>query len=154
MFGSVPLKSSHTEMTFMLIHHHTFMIRLQHLAQSASIELITLVVTPRAFIALRSKSIVLRFKHRISEVFISGDVSLHSIVIFLSYKTFDTCEILLWITKGDTKFCSEISNVYALGMDGIFKSNLTNISIEYSLNTTSKGLLSLKNYSPVIYLCD
>ena len=91
-------------MTFMLIHHHTFMIRLQHLAQSASIELITLVVTPRAFIALRSKSIVLRFKHRISEVFISGDVSLHNIVIFLSYKTFDTCEILLWITKGDTKF--------------------------------------------------
>ena len=44
------------------------------------------------------------FKHRISEVFTSGDVSLHNIVIFLSYKLFETCQILLWTTKDDIRF--------------------------------------------------
>ena len=52
--------------------------------------------------------------------------------------------------------------------DGIFKSDLTNISTEHSLNTTIKGLLhsvwwylktrsgkwSLKKYSPASLLCD
>ena len=52
--------------------------------------------------------------------------------------------------------------------DGIFKSYLTNISTEHSLNTTTKGLLHsvwwyfitqsgkwyLKKYSPVSFLCD
>ena len=52
--------------------------------------------------------------------------------------------------------------------DGIFKSHLTNISAEHSLNTTTKGLLhsvwwylitrsgkwSLSEYSPVSFLCD
>ena len=52
--------------------------------------------------------------------------------------------------------------------DGIFKSHLTNISTEHSLNTTTKGLLhsvwwylitrsgkwSLNKYSPVSFLCD
>ena len=66
---------------------------------------------PGAFlIALRSKAIVFSFKHRISDVFTSGDVSLHKIVIFL--KPFETCQILVWITKGDIRFYSEISNVY------------------------------------------
>ena len=63
-------------------------------------------------IALRSKAIVFGFKHRISEVFTSGDVSLHNILIFLSYEPFETCQILLWITKDDISFYSEISNVY------------------------------------------
>ena len=52
--------------------------------------------------------------------------------------------------------------------DGIFKSHLTNISTEHSLNTTTKGFLlsmwwplttrsgkwSLNKYSPVSFLCD
>ena len=44
-----------------------------------------------------------RFKHRISEVFTSGDVSLHNIVIFLSYKPSKTCDILLWKNKADIR---------------------------------------------------
>ena len=63
-------------------------------------------------IALRNKAIVFSFKHWISEVFTSGDVSLHNIVISLCYKSFETCHILLWITKGDIRVYSEISNVY------------------------------------------
>ena len=55
-------------------------------------------------VALRSKPIVLRFKHWISEMFTSGDVSLHSIVIFFSYEPFETYEILLWITEDDMRF--------------------------------------------------
>ena len=55
-------------------------------------------------IALRSKAIVPGNKHRISEVFISGNVSLNNIIIFLSYKSFEACQIILWITKRVTRF--------------------------------------------------
>ena len=110
-------------------------------------------------------------KHRISEVFTSGDVSLHNIVIFLSYKPFETCqlEILLWITLIWYKiFMVKFQMSTCNAGDGIFKSYLTNISTEHSLNTTMEGLLhsvwwyliirsgkwSLKKYSPVSFLCD
>ena len=75
----------------------------------------------RHLTALRSKVISLHFKHRISEVFTSSDVSLHNIVIFLSYKPFETCQILLWITKGDSFQC------YVLGCEflGIFHTEAT-----------------------------
>ena len=39
-----------------------------------------------------------------SEVFTSGDVSHQNIVIFLCYKLFKMCQILLWIPKGDIRF--------------------------------------------------
>ena len=52
-------------------------------------------------VALRSKAIVSGFKHRISEVFTSSDILRHNIVIFLSDKPIETCQIVLWITKDD-----------------------------------------------------
>ena len=100
--------------------------------------------------------------HRISEVFTSGDVSLHNSVVFLSYKPSETCQILLWITKRSYKiFIVKFQMSTCDAGDGIFKSYLTNISIEHSLNTTTKGLLhsitrgkwSLEKYSPVPLLC-
>ena len=119
-------------------------------------------------IALRSKAIVFGFKHRISEVFTSGDVSLHNIVIFLSYKPFETCEILLWITKDDIRFYSEISNVYMWRWGWYFqivfnkyqhwtfpKHNYESLlhSVWRYLITRS-GKWSLKKYSSVSFLCD
>ena len=50
------------------------------------------------------QSYCIRFHHRISEVFTSGDVLLHNIAISLSYKPFETCQILLWITQDNIRF--------------------------------------------------
>ena len=44
------------------------------------------------------EAFVSRFKHWVSEVFTSGDVSLSNIVIFLGSKYFEICQILLWVT--------------------------------------------------------
>ena len=51
----------------------------------------------RNIVTLRSKAIVFSFKHRISEVFTSGDVSLQNIVIFLSYNLLHCSVITLFI---------------------------------------------------------
>ena len=75
----------------------------------------------------------------------------------------------MWITKDDIGFFIVKFQMSTCDAgDGIFKSYLTNISTEHSLNTTTKGLLhsvwwylttrsgkwSLKKYSPVSYLND
>ena len=68
--------------------------------------------------------------------------SLHNNVVFLSYKPSETCQILLWITKRSCKiFIVKFQMSTCDAGDGIFKSYLTNISTEHSLNKTTKGLL-------------
>ena len=59
---------------------------------------------PAASYRYACEAFVSRYRHQVSEVFTSGDVSLSNIVIFHCCKSFETRQILLWMKYGDTRF--------------------------------------------------
>ena len=92
------------------------------------------------------------FRHWVSEVFTSGDVSLSNIVIFLGCKSFETSNLVMDELMWYKVFIVKIQMCTCDAGMVVSYRMLTNISIEHFLNTTERDLFHSMRCSPRLNL--